>query len=204
MKLPIWIPIGMSFAAAVLLIRPRDHYFVPFAFFAYATLAAACGALARLPIRRKPFMSLAGLAAAIALLALLPTYRRGALPSLARARGTPPPVDREGRATVEALRALSLHGERMILAPEFSHAVYARIPFRWIPQGGKDRPFSDSAKAGALRRSTAIREAPRNPGARRSLLHWSAAMAACPFCTASLALMPSKYACAAGESWRPR
>ncbi len=140
--LPIWIPVGVSFAAAVLLIRPRDHYFVAFVFFANATLASACGGLARLPSRRAAFVSLSGLAAAIALLALLPTYRRGALPSLAEARGTPPPEDWEGRNTVEALRALGLRGERVILAPEFSHAVYARIPFRWIPQNGKDRPFS--------------------------------------------------------------
>jgi hypothetical protein len=141
--LPIWIPVGASFAAAVLLIRPRDHYLVPFGFFANATLAAACGALARLPSRRAPFVSLSGLVAALALFALLPTYRRGALPSLVEARGDPPPEDWDGRNTVEALRALGLRGERVILAPEFSHAVYARIPFRWIPQNGKDRPFSD-------------------------------------------------------------
>ncbi|APR78637.1 Hypothetical protein A7982_03984 [Minicystis rosea] len=30
--LPIWIPVGASFAAAVLLIRPRDHYLVPLCF----------------------------------------------------------------------------------------------------------------------------------------------------------------------------
>ena len=41
-----------------------------------------------------------------------------------------------------ALRALGLRGELVILAPEYAHAVYARIPFRWIPQSPKDRPFS--------------------------------------------------------------
>src|SRR6185369_11135951 len=103
--------------------------------------ASACGALSRRPSRRASSVSTAGLAAAIALLALLPTYRRGALPSLAEARRSSRPEDWDGRNTVTALRALGLRGERVILEPEFSRAVFAGIPFRWIPKGGKDRPF---------------------------------------------------------------
>jgi hypothetical protein len=141
--LAIWIPVGASFAAAMLLIRPRDHYFVPFGFFASATLASACGALSRRPRRAAPLVSAAGLAAAILFLALLPTYRRGALPSLTEPRRTSRPEDWDGRNTVEALRALGLRGERVILETSFSRAVYARLPFRWIPAGTKDRPFSE-------------------------------------------------------------
>jgi hypothetical protein len=139
--LPLWIPIGASFAAAVLLIHPRDHYLVPFSFFVIATLASACGALSWPESRLAPFLSPAGLAAATALLALLPTYRRGALPSLAEARKSARPEDWDGRNSVEALRALGLRGERVVLEPEFSRAVYARIPFRWVPKDKKDRPF---------------------------------------------------------------
>jgi hypothetical protein len=142
--LPIWIPVGASFAAAVLLIHPRDHYLVPFSFFVVATLASAWSAISRRPERRiGDYASAAGLAAAIALLALLPTYRRGALPSLVEARGAPPPTDWPGRLTVDALRELDLRGERVFLEPNFSRAVFARIPFRSVHRGKKDGPFSE-------------------------------------------------------------
>jgi hypothetical protein len=140
--LPIWVPVGASFAAAALLIHPRDHYLVPFSFFAIATLASACGALTWRPGRLAPYVRPAGFMAAGLLLALLPTYRRGALPSLLAARGTPPPTEWQGRNTVEALRALDLPGERVVFDAEFSRAVFARIPFRWVAINEKDRPFS--------------------------------------------------------------
>lgn len=148
--LPIWIPLGASFAAAVLIIHPRDHYLVPFTFFLIATFASACGGLSWPPSRFAPLLGPAGLAAAIALLALLPTYRRGALPSLAEARGAPPPTDWDGRRSVEALRALGLRGERVILEPEFSRAAFARIPFRWVHKGQKDRPFFEHLEQHAI------------------------------------------------------
>lgn len=141
--LPIWIPLGASFLAANLVIYPRDHYFVSFGFFATATLAAASGALSWQPRRFASFVGPAGLAGALLLLALLPTYRRGAMPSLFEPRGSPPPTEWDGRNTVEALRALGLRGERVVLEPEYSRAVYAGIPFRWVPHGEKDRPFSE-------------------------------------------------------------
>lgn len=138
--LPTWIPVGASFLAAVLLIRPRDHYLVPFGFFALATLASACGALAR---RRRPapLATLTGLAAAVTLLMILPTYRRGALPSLMEARGGPPPTDFDVRRTALALRAIGLRGERVILEPEWSRAIYAGVPVRRVEPSTKTGPF---------------------------------------------------------------
>ena len=142
--LPIWVPVGASFVAAVVLIHPRDHYLVPFSFFGSAMFAAACGAVRWQPEGR--FARAAepvAFAAAVVLLAALPTYKRDVLPSIADARGNPPPTEWHGRNDVEALRALALSGERVILEPELSRAVYARMPFRWVAAGEKDRPFFD-------------------------------------------------------------
>jgi hypothetical protein len=159
--LPLYGAVVVATAAAALLVYPRQHYILPLTFL---TLAALAGATSRAPMlgerrasRVTRRLRVAAFACGALLLAAFPTARRGWLPSLLDARGPAPPTlaQQENRATILALREMSLFAPPwgpvpprpswmpsvVIFEPDYSRGVYAFHDWVWVPQSRKTVGF---------------------------------------------------------------
>jgi len=145
--LPLLVIVAIATAGSVLLIQPREHYILPLCFLALAALAGLgtravpASIASKLSSRASRLRLQLSLCAALTLLLLaLPTWCPDAAPALLSEKGPRHPDVLEGRATVQAIRALALGGRVVILESDHSRGVYANLDFVRVAQWDKQEP----------------------------------------------------------------